>query len=315
MWLILMEKHDLDLIYTQSSGLTLSDEEKDNGKRKYFITYQSYFSIEMNAHSLTYLSLLVSEGQLPLEALHIWLQNSQTCESTFRSARSISNVNSAGVNFTVLEFLNRIKKLSTLQKIKNNTNENKLRFPQHHKILSTSHNNSKSSNTTTITKTDIENTVLNAYEHITELFKSLNINQLSRNGQTISIKELSDTISRRLDAFWTTINDDSKIKNSYLDTESDDETDSDLDNDVTCDYNSDEEVNLYDNYDTIHNVTTTTNQGIRLFDHIKEELAQNYFQVLINGNKKHLHKQSACWLLAKEKNSLSSDRTSRVQGK
>jgi hypothetical protein len=133
MWINYTEKRELDLILIQSS-LSISDEMRYNTKRKYFITYQSYFSIEITAHSITYLAVLVSKGKLSFEALHTWLQNSQTCEATFRSARSISSMNSAGVNFTVAQFLNRMNKLITLQNIKNNESENKLNFPQHHKV-------------------------------------------------------------------------------------------------------------------------------------------------------------------------------------
>jgi hypothetical protein len=100
-----------------------------------------------------------------------------------------------------------------------------------------------------------------------------------------------------------------------LDTQSDDETESDIDNDLTYDYESDEEIDSDDNYDTIHNVNISTNHGISLVNNVKEEFAHNYFQVIINGDKKYLHKQAACWLLQKHKSTLSSDRLSRVQGK
>ncbi|CAF1530024.1 unnamed protein product, partial [Rotaria sp. Silwood1] len=313
MWIDSTEKCDIDLVFTQSSGLSISDEKKCNTKRKYFITYQSYFSIEINAHSLKYLTVLVSEGKLPIEALHTWLQNSQTCGSTFRSARSISSINSAGVNFTVAQFLSRINKLITLQTINNNSSENKLRFPQHHKLSSTTRNAADSSNITIMSKTDIKTTVLNAYSYAINLFKPLKIKQLLRNGKTISVKELSNMISRRLEDFWATQSDDSSNKNQDLDTESGDETDSDIDNDLAYDYESDEEKRLDDNYDTIHNVNASTHHGIRLVDNVKEEFAHSYFQIIINGDKKYLHKQAACWILRKDRGKLSSDRLSRVQ--
>ncbi|CAF2819722.1 unnamed protein product [Rotaria sp. Silwood2] len=281
-----MEKNNLDLIFTELSGLTTPNKQKYNTKSKYFITYQSYFSVEINAHSLIYLAVLVSEGQLPLETLNIWLQNSQTCESTFRSTRSISSINSAGVNFTVSQFLNRINKLSTLQNIKINTNENKLHFPQHHKVSSSSlRSTSNSSNTTIISKADIENSVLNAYKYVTNLFKPLQIKQLLRNGQTISIQELSNTISRRLENFWIAENDDSNSKNADLDTESDEETDNSIHKDVTYDNDSDEEIDPDDSYDTTHNFNISAHRGIRLVDNVKEEFAHTYFQVIINGDK------------------------------
>ncbi|CAF2640645.1 unnamed protein product, partial [Rotaria sp. Silwood2] len=231
------------------------------------------------------------------------------------SARSISNINSAGVNFTVSQFRNRINKLSTLQNIKNNTYENKLRFPQHHKVSSALRNTSNSSNTTFISKTDIKNSVLNAYKYVTNLFKPLKIKQLLRNGQTIAIQEFSNTISSRLEEFSITKNDDSNQKNVYLDTESDDETDSSIQNNLGYDNDSDEEVYLDDSYDTIHNVYISVNRGIRLADNVKEEFAHTYFQAIINGDKQYLHKQATCCLLKKDRTSLSSDQVSRVRDK
>ena len=116
-----------------------------------------------------------------------------------------------------------------------------------------------------------------------------------------------------MEDFWTTENDDSATKNEDLDTESDDERDSDIDNDLTYDYDSDEEIDIDDNYDTIHNVNISTNRGTRLVDNIKEEFAHSYFQVSINGDKKYLHKQTACWLLTGKKSKLSHYRLLRVQ--
>ncbi|CAF2975263.1 unnamed protein product [Rotaria sp. Silwood2] len=138
--------------------------------------------------------------------------------------------------------------------------------------------------------------------------------ELLRNGQTISIQELSNAISRRLEGFWITEKDNTKSKNTDLDTESDDETDSSIHNHLTYDNDSDEDIDLDDSHDIIQNVNISANRGIRLVDKVKEEFAQTYFQVMINGDKKYLHKQAACWLLQKDRSSLSSDRISRVRG-
>lgn len=137
-----MDRQTLDLFVAQHpNSNVVSTKRKNKTKRHVFITYQSHFSVEINAHSLVYLAALFAEGQISSESLTIYLQNSQTCESTFRSARSISSACSGGVNFTVSQFLSRIKKLSMLQHIKSNADENKLRFPQHHKLSTTSRNN------------------------------------------------------------------------------------------------------------------------------------------------------------------------------
>ncbi|CAF1390611.1 unnamed protein product, partial [Rotaria sordida] len=159
-----------------------------------------------------------------------------------------------------------------------NTHENKLHFPQHHKVSSTLRNASNSSNITIISKTDIENTVLNAYKYVSNLFKPLKIKHLLRNGQTIPIKELSVAISRQLEEFWTIENYDTSNKNVDLDTDSDDETENSIDEDVANDYESDEEVDVFDYHYNISNVNVSENRGIRLIDNVKEELAHTYFK-------------------------------------
>ena len=76
MWINQMEKKDLDLILSRFSDFNIaSKKQRIKTKRQYFITYKSYISVEINAHSLVYLTVLVSDGQLPPEALNIWLQS------------------------------------------------------------------------------------------------------------------------------------------------------------------------------------------------------------------------------------------------
>ena len=90
-----------------------------NSAQQYFLTPQAAHSIELNAHCLIYLLLLVIEGQLPDEVLCIDHFHSQSCEAISRSARTLSSNSSSGVNFTILQFLNLIEKLSLFQKIRN----------------------------------------------------------------------------------------------------------------------------------------------------------------------------------------------------
>jgi hypothetical protein len=51
---------------------------------------------------------------------------------------------------------------------------------------------------------------------------------------------------------------------------------------------------------------------MRVFDSMNPTLAKSYFIVNINDTKKYLHKQTAAWLLSKDKPTLSSDRFKRV---
>ncbi|CAF1318994.1 unnamed protein product [Rotaria sordida] len=315
-WINAMNKNDLDLVFSQVSHYDIkSMKERSQAKNQYFITYQSYFCVEINAHSLVYLAMLVSEGQLPVDALNIWLENSQTCEGAFRSARAISSNSSGGVNFTVSQFLNRINKLSALLNIKSNANQNNLRFPQHHKLPRKLPNTSNPTSTISLSKTDIENSVRTSYNHVTKLFNQLKMKEILKNGQVLSIEEMSNVISHKLEEFWSTENIIINSQSASSNFESDDETNFDEYENFTNNYDSDEEFELNDNFDVLNNANISTNRGMRLFDNVKRELAHTFFKVSINHENKFLHKQAACWVLEKDKSSLSVDRLSRVQGR
>ena len=76
----------------------------------------------------------------------------------------------------------------------------------------------------------------------------------------LSIEELSSTISKRLDAFWSVDIDANNKVDADLGSESDNKVDRDG---FTTDCDIDEEFDLNDNLDVIHNVNTSTDS--RLF--------------------------------------------------
>ncbi|CAF5067777.1 unnamed protein product, partial [Rotaria magnacalcarata] len=76
-------------------------------KKNLFITGPALFSIELNAHSLLAVCLLVCQHKLPESALSISNYSSQPCEATFRLTRSMSGAFSSVVNFTTDQFLKR----------------------------------------------------------------------------------------------------------------------------------------------------------------------------------------------------------------
>ncbi|CAF1972675.1 unnamed protein product, partial [Rotaria magnacalcarata] len=78
----------------------------------------AYLSVELNAHKLLYLILLVQQKQLPPQSLYIHTFRSQACESIFRNMRALRGVYSTIVNFTVHDFLRRAQRLSLLNDIK-----------------------------------------------------------------------------------------------------------------------------------------------------------------------------------------------------
>ena len=96
-----------------------------------------------------------------------------------------------------------------------------------------------------------------------------------------------------------------------------DDSSSDEDDTIT-EYDPDNEDSLDDEDDDspsnqLTNVSAATFKGMRVFDSINTALAKSYFIVNINGTRKYLHKQTAAWLLSKDKVSLSSDRLKRVR--
>ncbi|CAM2715848.1 unnamed protein product, partial [Rotaria socialis] len=103
---------------SEATKIYLEAHKKKNTKQQYFITLPAMFSIEINSHTLVYLALLVIQHKLPTACLNVPIFNSQTCESTFRSCRAMSGPFSSIVNFTVHQFLQRVKKLSFLNSIK-----------------------------------------------------------------------------------------------------------------------------------------------------------------------------------------------------
>jgi hypothetical protein len=70
-WLNLVDKKDILESYSEMS--------KDN----LFITVPAHFSIELNAHSLLAICLLVHQQDLPVSALAFSNYHSQSCEGTF----------------------------------------------------------------------------------------------------------------------------------------------------------------------------------------------------------------------------------------
>lgn len=78
--------------------------------RKNFITTNAYDCIELNAHSL--LNLICRLRDRKEEYLFLpYLFNSQKCEQYFRHARSLTSTQSTVVNFNLLEFLQRSKRI------------------------------------------------------------------------------------------------------------------------------------------------------------------------------------------------------------
>ena len=56
----------------------------------------------------------------------------------------------------------------------------------------------------------------------------------------------------------------------------------------------------------------TSFDGLNIKDSVPTDQEQSYFKIKINDMTKFLHKSTACYLLTKDNNSLSTDRLARV---
>jgi hypothetical protein len=274
--------------------------------QQYFLTPQAVYSIELNAHCVTYLILLVVEGKLPQELLMIDRFHSQSCEGIFRAVRSFSSNSSSGVNFTVHQFLNLVDKLSLFQKIKSQNEQlssPQLRFPVHHK---NKHVHSSSTGSSSIsefpTKTMIESTVFRAFEKAIDYMDRVGIKFFLRKHKLLDLLTLSNYAKALfedraiLDEFSQEVNDD------------DDHQIYELENNEN---NLEEEYSMLD-YPDDANASEATLRTTRVCDNVPAHLSQSYFKVRINDKYKFIHKSTACWVLTEQNQKLSSDRTRRV---
>ena len=166
LWSAWLEKTNINDIHKRIADLFPTNPVPTISKPGLFITMPCFLSMELNAHSLTYLAVLVAEKKLTEEALHTSLFNSQMCESTFCVARSMSDPFSSVVNFSVHEFLQRVEKLAVLQSIKclPDSSMNNIIFPKHHKQPRQTWLAPSTSITATVnTEKLLEETVFSAY--------------------------------------------------------------------------------------------------------------------------------------------------------
>ncbi|CAF1114198.1 unnamed protein product [Didymodactylos carnosus] len=278
---------------------------------KYFITTSAFYSIELNAHNLLYLTLLVIQEDLPVEALNVFLFNSQACEATFRNARSLRGVYSSITNFTVNDFLRRAQKLSVLNEIKAyeqlHPHENEILFPVYHKHKK--HSSNLIDDNPRLKITCIETIINNAYQQAKKIIVKLKMSALLKQNKALELNDLNLYVRNHL----TNTNDHSTLADQYeSESDSDNETTTNNerhgDNKTESDCDSENETELNE----VLRSKTKTFPGIRLLETINPTLDDSYFDIKINDEHKFLHKQTACWFLTDKNTRLSSDRLTRV---
>lgn len=150
------------------SCLHLDQRNSQQDKQKFFISKATWYSIEINIHTLTSIVLLILRCTLPEYAFNIHLFSSQTCEATFRNARALTGTFSSITNFSVHQLMSKTQKLSLLNKIRSREESNdscySLKFPMHHKNNRSAENISSHHHHMTLKSiNDIEKIIFKAY--------------------------------------------------------------------------------------------------------------------------------------------------------
>ena len=86
--------------------------------------------------------------------------------------------------------------------------------------------------------------------------------------------------------------------------------------DINTVADSDDDSSCDDETENVSSISANSKSqfhGMRVYDTIPSSLAKSYFHVEIDGKRKYIHKQTACWLLTDTDSRLSADRLRRVQ--
>ncbi len=226
-WSAWLESTDYSELEERILNLFSLDVDTSIPKQNLFVTIPALFSIELNAHSLTYLAILVAEQTITEEALNVSLFNSQVCESTFRTARSMSGPFSSVVNFSVNEFLQRVEKLAVLQSIRCSSeyNKNNLIFPKHHKQSQQTFSTPLTSTITTpITENLLEEIAFSAYIQASQILSGCRFSILDPNRKMITFDEVNRLAYEKLSRSKYTI---SKKKSSQENNQNEEEDEND----------------------------------------------------------------------------------------
>ncbi|CAF3980166.1 unnamed protein product [Rotaria sp. Silwood1] len=278
----------------------------------HFMTFPAYHSIELNAHMLTIISLLVLNEKLPIESLNIFLFSSQPCENIFRSARALTGPFSTMTNFTVQQFLSKTRKISILNEIKcfeeSNVTSGGIKFPKHHKQNQSNAFSSILINLNELTLDNIEKNIYDAYEYAKSFAEKLGMSSLLKTKNVFQLNDLSLNIRNDLEKIIY-LNDDSTLDNDDNSDSDDEENYYSLASDVEDDNENEES-------ETENECTQSTKDvfnGMRIYSTVADKDKNKFFKIEINNKIKYIHKQTAVWYLTNNNNRLSSDRLVRVQ--
>ncbi|CAM4788583.1 unnamed protein product [Rotaria magnacalcarata] len=276
----------------------LSQIEKD----KCFITRAAWLSSEINVHTLTFIIILASKGNLPAYTLNTHLFSSQPAESTFRTARSLSGSLSSITNFSVSQFISKISSISIINQIKSteqfNNDDYSIKFPTHHKNRRDESNSSTNiQNVSTVTIQDIEQIIIKAYNkaellmnnlQVTKILKKFNINDMNKLSSFVFLE-----LNKKSTVDYSVISSTSSSYDGY-DSLDDDENDNSVDesDDIDLVECMEDLGSEHEGENEEHNIITSkqTFHRMRIYEKINAAKSNNYFKININNKPYYMHK-------------------------
>ncbi|CAF4572529.1 unnamed protein product [Rotaria sp. Silwood1] len=156
----------------------------------------------------------------------------------------------------------------------------------------------------------IENTIHKAFNDAYDTLSELEMNIALQGKKKATISQVSSFARSQFEKKSKIVSYD-----EYETYSSDDEPNDDPDVDANL-LLKDEEENSSEDEDNLSSISASGRSqfhGMRVTDTVSPSLSSSYFCVEIDGKKKYMHKQTACWLLTDDKAVLSSDRLKRVQ--
>ncbi|CAF3439445.1 unnamed protein product [Rotaria socialis] len=247
-------------LYKTKKKRKASTGNKKRNEQSYFITSNALMSIELNAHCLIYVYLLIEQKLVPASTANcIHLFSSQPCENVFRDARALSGIYTTRINFTMKQFLQRINKLNALTELRQfestNTHE-RITFPVHHKIKRLTHE-TESSNMDEdgdFNSDNVETIIHRAYEVAQQMvvfvgmskdlikYNLFNIEESSHMAQTLfNLNILTESEILVLDGRDTEDSDEEGGFNEYEEEDNDDDEEDCTEDDDEEDGTEDEE--------------------------------------------------------------------------
>ncbi|CAF3080864.1 unnamed protein product [Rotaria socialis] len=261
-WWTWLQYSKLKINYDDNDNETI-----DNIKVNSFITKPTFWCIEINAHTLLYIVLLVIKRKRPIDALNSYLFNSQKHSFTKKCEKIliINSIKSRGGQIGEYHF----------------------KFPQHHKLEKEANNYSINPiQHLNLTESDIEKIILSAFESAKQNIEIVNMKRLLKNEHKYSISELSQYIKTNISKSSSKVID--YTKGSDFDDESDEDNLQDDGNDSSMSDDIDqisanstgekEEENVIAS--DLADVERQTFHGCRIYDKINLQQSKTIFSYL-----------------------------------